>query len=146
MKFLLMIQKRVEVLVAIGVISLLGVMLLPLPAFLLDLLLSFSIALSVIILITSIYIQKPLDFSVFPSLLLITTLFRLSLNIAATKVILLKGNEGASAVSNVLSAFGNFVVGGNYAVGLIIFLILIIVNFVVITKGSGRIAEVSRWQ
>lgn len=138
-----MIQKSGEVLVAISMIALLGVMLIPLPAFLLDLLLSLSIAFSVVILITSVYIQKPLDFSVFPSLLLITTLYRLSLNVASTKLILLKGSEGVGAVSDVISSFGNFVVGGNYAVGFIVFLILVIVNFVVITKGSGRIAEVA---
>jgi flagellar biosynthesis protein FlhA len=143
MKFLELLKKRGDVLLAVCIVSILGVMLLPLHPLILDLLLSISIALSVVILITSVYILKPLDFSVFPSLLLITTLFRLSLNIASTRLILLRGNEGTAAAGHVIMAFGNFVVGGNYAVGLIIFLILVVVNFVVITKGAGRIAEVA---
>ncbi len=142
MKFLTLLQQKGDIIVSVCLVALLGVILLPLPAFLLDMLLSFSIAFSIVILITSVYIQKPLDFSVFPSLLLITTLYRLSLNIASTKLILLKGGEGIGAVGSVISSFGNFVVGGNYVVGFIIFLILVVVNFVVITKGSGRIAEV----
>jgi flagellar biosynthesis protein FlhA len=105
--------------------------------------LTLSISLSVTILITSVYIKKPLDFSVLPSLLLMATLFRLSLNIATTRLILLSGNEGIDAAGQVIKSFGSFVVGGNYAVGIIIFLILVIVNFIVITKGSGRIAEVA---
>ncbi len=143
MKFLELLKKRGDVLLAVCIVSILGVMLLPLHPLILDLLLSISIALSVVILITSVYILKPLDFSVFPSLLLITTLFRLALNIASTRLILLKGNEGTAAAGHVIMAFGNFVVGGNYAVGFIIFLILVVVNFVVITKGAGRIAEVA---
>ncbi len=118
-------------------------MLLPIPPFILDVFLSISIALSIVIIITSVYIRKPLDFSIFPSLLLMVTLFRLALNIAATRLILLRGSEGVEAAGDVIKAFGSFVVGGNYAVGMIIFVILIIVNFVVITKGSGRIAEVA---
>jgi len=129
--------------VAVSMVALLGIMLLPMPTFVLDLLLSLSIALGVVIMITAVYINKPLDFFVFPSLLLMTTLYRLSLNIATTKLILLKGNEGVGAVGRVIQSFGSFVVGGNYAVGFIVFLILVIVNFVVITKGSVRIAEVS---
>ncbi len=143
MKILTLIQQRGDVVVAVSMVAVLGVMLLPLPPFLLDVLLSFSIALSVVILITSVYVQKPLDFSVFPSLLLMATLYRLSLNIASTRLILLKGNEGVDAAGQVIKSFGSFVVGGNYAVGLIIFLILVVVNFVVITKGAGRIAEVA---
>lgn len=143
MKFLEILQKKGEVFVAVGVVSLLGVMLIPMPPFLLDLLLALSISLAVLILINSVYVKRPLDFSVFPSLLLITTLYRLSLNVASTKLILLKGHEGTDAAGAVIKSFGNFVVGGNYLVGFIIFLILIIVNFVVITKGAGRIAEVA---
>jgi flagellar biosynthesis protein FlhA len=143
MNFLGMFQKREDVAVAIMMVSVIGVMLMPLPPFLLDLLLTLSISLSVTILITSIYIKKPMDFSVLPSLLLMATLYRLSLNVATTRLILLRGNEGSSAAGQVIESFGNFVVGGNYAVGIIIFLILVIVNFVVITKGSGRIAEVA---
>ncbi|MDA8083609.1 MAG: flagellar biosynthesis protein FlhA [Nitrospiraceae bacterium] len=143
MKFLELVKQRGDVLIALCIVSILGVMLLPLHPLILDLLLSISIALSVVILVTSVYILKPLDFSVFPSLLLVTTLFRLSLNIASTRLILLRGNEGTAAAGHVIMAFGNFVVGGNYAVGFIIFLILVVVNFVVITKGAGRIAEVA---
>ncbi|MBI4620033.1 MAG: flagellar biosynthesis protein FlhA [Desulfobacterales bacterium] len=143
MNFLELIQKRGGVFVAIGVVSILGVMILPIPPFVLDILLSFSISLSIIILVTGIYIKKPLDLSVFPSMLLITTLYRLALNIASTRLILLRGNEGMDAAGEVIKSFGNFVVGGNYAVGFVVFLILVIVNFVVITKGSGRIAEVA---
>ncbi len=143
MKYLELIRKRGDVLVAMSIIVLLGVMLVPLPAFLLDLFLSVSIALAVVILVISVYLERPLDFSVFPSLLLMTTLFRLSLNIASTKLILLRGNEGPDAAGHVIQSFGNFVVGGNYVVGFIVFLILVVVNFVVITKGAGRIAEVA---
>ncbi|PJB31443.1 MAG: EscV/YscV/HrcV family type III secretion system export apparatus protein, partial [Deltaproteobacteria bacterium CG_4_9_14_3_um_filter_65_9] len=118
-------------------------MLVPLPTFILDLFLSVSIALGVVILVISVYLKRPLDFSVFPSLLLMTTLFRLSLNIASTKLILLHGSDGPDAAGHVIQSFGNFVVGGNYVVGFIVFLILVVVNFVVITKGAGRIAEVA---
>lgn len=138
-----MLKQREDIAVAIGMVSVIGVMLLPLPSFLLDILLSMSISLAITILITSIYIRKPLDFSVLPSILLMSTLYRLSLNVATTRLILLRGNEGVDAAGQVIKSFGNFVVGGNYAVGIIIFLILVIVNFVVITKGSGRIAEVA---
>lgn len=143
MRFLRLIQQRGDILIATGVVSVLGVMILPVPAFMLDILLSFSISLAIVIIVTGIYIRKPLDFSVFPSILLITTLYRLALNIASTRLILLKGNEGIDAAGQVIKSFGSFVVGGNYAVGFIVFLILVIVNFVVITKGAGRIAEVS---
>ncbi len=143
MKLLAMLNKREDVVVAVILVAIIGVMLLPLPPFLLDILLTLSISLSITILVTSVYIKKPLDFSVLPTLLLITTLFRLALNVATTRLILLRGNEGVDAAGQVVKAFGNFVVGGDYAVGIIIFLILVIVNFVVITKGSGRIAEVA---
>lgn len=128
---------------AVGVVAILLVMVIPLPTLLLDILLSLSITFSLIILLTSLYITNPLELSTFPSLLLVTTLFRLSLNIASTRLILLHGNEGISAAGHVIRSFGSFVVGGNYLVGLVIFIILVIINFVVITKGSGRIAEVA---
>src|SRR4030066_848029 len=143
MNFLTLIKQRGDIIVAIAVVTILGVMILPVPPFALDMFLSFSIALSIVIIITSIYIKKPLDFSVFPSILLIATLDRLSLNVASTRLILLRGNEGIDAAGQVIKSFGNFVVGGNYAVGLTVFLILVVINFIVITKGSGRIAEVA---
>lgn len=143
MNILAMIKQREDVAVAVMMVSVIGVMLLPMPPFLLDIFLSLSISLALTILITSIYIRKPLDFSVLPSVLLMATLYRLSLNVATTRIILLKGNEGVDAAGSVIKSFGNFVVGGNYAVGIIIFLILVIVNFIVITKGAGRIAEVA---
>jgi len=129
--------------IAMGVIAILMVMIVPIPTFLLDILLSFSIAISIIILLMSMYVLKPLQFSVFPSVLLIVTLLRLSLNVASTRLILLHGNEGTSAAGQVIQAFGTFVVGGNYVVGLIVFLVLVLINFVVITKGATRVAEVS---
>ncbi|MDI6762823.1 MAG: flagellar biosynthesis protein FlhA [Thermodesulfobacteriota bacterium] len=134
---------QADLYLAAGVVSILLVMILPLPALLLDILLSVSITFSLIILLTSLYIKTPLEFSTFPSLLLLTTLFRLSLNIATTRLILLHGNEGTAAAGQVIKSFGHFVIGGNYFVGFIIFSILIIINFIVITKGSGRIAEVA---
>ncbi len=143
MKYLKFLKQREDVAVAIIMVSVIGVMLLPLPPFFLDILLSISVSLSLTILITSIYIRKPLDFSVMPTILLMATLYRLALNVATTRLILLNGSEGVESAGQVIKSFGNFVVGGNYAVGIIIFLILVIVNFVVITKGSGRIAEVA---
>ncbi len=134
---------RSEVFLGLGVIALLLVMVIPLPTLLLDILLSLSFTLSLIILLTALNITKPLDFSTFPAVLLLSTLFRLSLNIASTRLILLHGNEGISAAGAVIKSFGSFVVGGNYFVGFVIFIILVIINFVVITKGSGRIAEVA---
>jgi flagellar biosynthesis protein FlhA len=132
-----------EIIMALGVVAILLVMVIPLPTLVLDILLSFSITVSLLVLLTSMSITHPLEFSTFPSILLLTTLFRLSLNIASTRLILLHGNEGTSAAGVVIRSFGNFVVGGNYLVGFIIFIILVIINFVVITKGSGRIAEVA---
>ncbi len=129
--------------IAMGVIAILMVMILPIPTFLLDVLLSFSIAISIIILLMSMYVLKPLQFSVFPSILLMVTLLRLSLNVASTRLILLHGSEGTSAAGQVIQSFGTFVVGGNYVVGLIVFLVLVLINFVVITKGATRVAEVS---
>ena len=128
---------------AVGVIGILLVMLVPLPTFILDILLSFSITVSIIILLMSMYVLKPLDFSVFPSVLLTVTLLRLSLNVASTRLILLHGHEGTGAAGQVIKAFGSFVVGGNYVVGMIVFSVLVLINFVVITKGATRIAEVA---
>lgn len=128
---------------AVGVVAILLVMIVPLPPFILDILLTFSLTFGLVILLMSMYSASPLDFSVFPSLLLITTLFRLSLNVASTRLILSYGNEGAEAAGRVIKAFGTFVIGGNYVIGAIVFFIMVIINFVVITKGAGRIAEVA---
>jgi flagellar biosynthesis protein FlhA len=137
-------SQQSELALALGLIVILGVMVVPLPVFVLDLFLAFSIAISIGILLMSIYARKPLDFSTFPSILLITTLLRLSLNVASTRNILLNGaTEGTKAAGHIIEAFGEFVVGGNYAVGIIIFMILVVINFIVITKGAGRVAEVS---
>src|SRR3989337_773824 len=125
------------------VIMILAMMILPLPPFLLDILFTFNIALAIIVLLVSLYSLKPLAFAVFPTVLLITTLLRLSLNVASTRVVLLEGHTGPDAAGKVIEAFGHFLVGGNYAVGLVVFVILLVMNFVVITKGAGRIAEVS---
>lgn len=135
--------KHPDILMSVGVVGILMVMLIPLPRFFLDLLLSFNITLSIIILLVGMQVRRPLEFSVFPSILLMVTLLRLALNIASTRLILLHGNEGVAAAGEVIRAFGNFVVGGNYTVGLVVFIILVIINFVVITKGAGRVAEVA---
>ncbi|WP_395060820.1 flagellar biosynthesis protein FlhA [Paraburkholderia silvatlantica] len=121
----------------------LGMMILPLPPFLLDLLFTFNIALSVMVLLVSMYTMKPLDFAAFPSVLLFSTLLRLSLNVASTRVVLLEGHTGPGAAGQVIESFGHFLVGGNFAVGIVLFVILMVINFMVITKGAGRIAEVS---
>jgi len=118
-------------------------MVMPLPPFILDLLFTFNIALAMIVLLASVYASRPLDFSVFPTVLLIATLMRLALNVASTRVVLLEGHHGTDAAGRVIQAFGEFVVGGNYAVGLVVFAILVIINFVVVTKGAGRISEVT---
>ena len=125
------------------IIMILSMMVLPLPPFVLDLLFTFNIAISVMVLLVAMYTMRPLDFSVFPTVLLVTTLLRLSLNVASTRVVLLEGHSGPDAAGKVIEAFGHFLVGGNYAVGLVVFIILVVINFVVITKGAGRIAEVS---
>jgi flagellar biosynthesis protein FlhA len=132
-----------DVIMGIAAMSILMVMIIPIPAMLLDLFLTFNITFALVILLVGLYVLRPLDFSSFPSVLLLATLFRLSLNIASTRLILLHGNEGIHAAGSVIKAFGSFVVGGNYVVGLIVFIILVVVNFVVITKGAGRIAEVA---
>jgi len=132
-----------NIIAAAGVVGILLLMILPLPAPALDLFLALNITISLLVFLLSLYILRPLDFPVFPSLLLITTLFRLSLNIASTRLILLHGHEGVDAAGKIIMGFGHFVVGGNFVVGAIVFFILVIINFVVITKGAGRIAEVA---
>src|SRR5919108_5634038 len=128
---------------ALGLTGVIILMVLPVPAFLMDFSLVMSIALSLTILIVSLYVKEALEFSAFPSVLLFATLFRLALNVASTRLILLRGEQGSSAAGHVIAAFGQFVVAGNYAVGLIVFIILVIINFIVITKGATRIAEVA---
>jgi len=129
--------------VVIFVMAILAIIIVPLPSGMLDILLTVSMALAVLILLISLYVPKPTDLTTFPTLILILTLFRLSLNIATTRMILSKGNEGPDAVSSIISSFGNFVVGGNYVIGIIVFSILVLINFMVITKGSTRVAEVA---
>ena len=135
--------RRGDILLAIGVLGIMVVLILPLPPVLLDLFLAVSIIFSVLILMTALFIQHPLEFTAFPTVLLIATMLRLSLNLASTRLILSNGHEGTSAAGHVIEAFGAFVMGGNFVIGIIVFAILIIVNFMVITKGSGRIAEVA---
>lgn len=137
------ILKRGDLTLAFGVLTILVVLILPLPAMVLDLFLAISITLSVLILMTALFIQAPLEFSAFPTVLLISTMLRLSLNMASTRLILAHGHEGSAAAGHVIEAFGSFVMSGNFVIGIIVFTILVIVNFVVITKGSGRIAEVA---
>ncbi|BBP45555.1 flagellar biosynthesis protein FlhA [Thiosulfatimonas sediminis] len=129
--------------VPFGVLALLGMVTIPLPPFLLDVFFTFNIALSLVVLMVTLYAKRPLDFAIFPTIILLSTLFRLSLNIASTRVILLEGHNGGASAGDVIEAFGEFVIGGNYAVGLVVFAILVVINFVVITKGAGRVAEVS---
>lgn len=135
--------KNTDLFIAFGMLAILAVMIIPLPPFMLDISLTFSLAISVLILLVSLYTQRALDFTSFPSLLLMTTLFRLSLNVATTRLILTHGHEGDKAAGDVIASFANFVVGGNYVIGFIMFVILIVINFIVITKGSGRVAEVA---
>ncbi|NDP49370.1 MAG: flagellar biosynthesis protein FlhA, partial [Sulfuriferula multivorans] len=125
------------------VLLILAMMVLPLPTFMLDVLFTLNIALAMIVMLVSLNARRPLDFSVFPTVLLLTTLLRLSLNVASTRIILMQGHTGPDAAGKVIESFGNFLVGGNYVVGFVVFLILVIINFVVITKGAGRIAEVA---
>ena len=125
------------------VLAALGMVILPLPPFLLDILFSFNIALALVVLLVTVYTMKPVEFGMFPAVLLIATIMRLALNVASTRVVLLEGHNGGDSAGKVIEAFGSVVIGGNYAVGLVVFLILIIINFVVITKGAGRISEVS---
>ena len=135
--------KNTDLFIAFGVLAIIGVMIIPLPAVMLDIALTFSLAISLLILLTSIYVTRTLDFTSFPSLLLMTTLFRLALNVATTRLILSHGHEGPSAAGGVIQAFANVIVGNNYVTGFIIFAILVVINFIVITKGSGRVAEVA---
>ncbi|MDP4537551.1 flagellar biosynthesis protein FlhA [Alkalimonas collagenimarina] len=125
------------------IMAALSMVVLPLPAFLLDILFSFNIALALVVLLVTIYTLRPLDFGIFPTVLLVATIMRLALNVASTRIVLLEGHQGGDAAGKVIEAFGSVVIGGNYAVGLVVFFILIIINFVVITKGAGRIAEVT---
>ena len=134
---------RTDILAAFGLVSILLIMIMPIPALLLDLLLAMNITIGLLILIISLYIVKAVEFSIFPSILLTTTLFRLALNVASTRLILLHGDEGPGAAGSVIQAFGQFVVGGNYVIGVVIFVILVLINFMVITKGAGRVAEVA---
>ncbi len=135
--------KRGDIALAVGVLTILVVLILPLPPALFDISLAISIILSVLILMTALFIHTPLEFSSFPTVLLIATMLRLALNLASTRLILAHGHEGTDAAGHVIQAFGNFVIAGNFVIGIIVFTILVIVNFVVITKGSGRIAEVA---
>ena len=135
--------KKSDLGLAIGIMAILVVLILPLPTWLLDISLAFSLSFSILILMTAVFIRKPLEFSSFPAILLITTMLRLALNLASTRLILGRGNEGTAASGYVIQAFGKLIMQGNFVIGLIVFAILIIVNFVVITKGSGRIAEVA---
>jgi flagellar biosynthesis protein FlhA len=125
------------------VIMMLAMVVIPLPPMALDMLFTFNIAFGLVVLLVSIYALRPLDFTVFPTILLVATLLRLALNIASTRVVLLEGHTGTAAAGKVIEAFGDFVIGGNYAVGLVVFAILVIINFVVVTKGAGRVSEVS---
>ena len=137
------ISKNSDISIAVAAVAILIFMVLPLPPMLLDLLIAFNITFALVILLASMYTLRPLDLSAFPSILLLVTLFRLALNVASTRIILIHGNEGAMAAGKVIHAFGSFVVGGNYLVGMIVFIILVVINFMVITKGAGRIAEVA---
>ncbi len=137
------LTRNSDIFVSVGVIGTLIIMILPMPTWLLDVLLSFNITFSIVVILVSMYVVESLEISIFPTLLLMTTLLRLALNISSTRLILLNGDQGTAAAGQVIKAFGSFVVGGNYVVGIVVFAILVIINFVVITKGSGRIAEVA---
>lgn len=141
--FLARLKSGSDIFVAVCVVFVILIMIVPLNSFFIDIFITLSISVSLLILFISMYIGKPLDFSVFPSVLLIVTLFRLSLNIASTRLILVHGDEGSHAAGQIIKGFGSFIVGGNYVVGAVVFLILMIINFVVITKGAGRVAEVA---
>ena len=132
-----------QMLAPLLIVLILSMMVLPLPPFVLDVFFTFNIAISVMVLLVAMYTMKPLDFSIFPTVLLVTTLLRLSLNVASTRIVLLHGHNGPDAAGKVIEAFGHFLVGGNYAVGIVVFIILTLINFIVITKGAGRIAEVT---
>jgi len=129
--------------IPIVLLAMLAMVVLPLPPMMLDTLFTFNICLSLIIILAVMYVLRPLDLAAFPTVLLVATLLRLALNVASTRVVLLDGHTGTDAAGKVIEAFGEFVVGGNYAVGMVIFSILVIINFVVVTKGAGRVSEVS---
>ena len=135
--------RMADIFVFVGVVGLLSIMIVPLPSFMLDLLLSTNIAFSLVILLVALTTRSILEFNLFPTILLLATLFRLSLNVASTRLILLHGQNGTVAAGHVIQSFGRFVIGGSYAVGLVIFLIFVVINFVVVTRGAGRIAEVA---
>ncbi|TYQ13850.1 UNVERIFIED_ORG: flagellar biosynthesis protein FlhA [Zoogloea ramigera] len=135
-------QNKSSLAAPIFLIMMLSMMILPLPAFVLDIFFTFNIALAIVVLLTSLYTVKPLDFMAFPTVLLVSTMLRLSLNVASTRVVLTEGHTGADAAGKVVEAFGHFLIGGNYTVGIVVFIILTIINFIVVTKGAGRIAEV----
>ena len=135
-------QNKSSLAAPIFLIMMLAMMILPLPAFVLDIFFTFNIALAIVVLLTSLYTVKPLDFMAFPTVLLVSTMLRLSLNVASTRVVLTEGHTGADAAGKVVEAFGHFLIGGNYTVGIVVFIILTIINFIVVTKGAGRIAEV----
>ncbi|HCP79645.1 MAG TPA: flagellar biosynthesis protein FlhA, partial [Pusillimonas sp.] len=124
------------------ILMVLSMMVLPLPPVILDLLFTFNISMAIMVLLVAMFTKKPLDFAAFPAVLLFTTLLRLALNVASTRVVLLNGHQGPDSAGQVIEAFGHFLIGGNFAVGIIVFIILVIINFMVITKGAGRIAEV----
>src|SRR6185295_14231183 len=134
---------RIGVGVPLGLISILAMLILPLPPLVLDILFTFNIALSLVIVMAVFQVKRPLEFAIFPTVLLLVTLLRLALNVASTRVVLMHGHEGSHAAGKVIAAFGEFVIGGNYAVGAVVFIILTIINFVVVTKGAGRVSEVS---
>ena len=137
------LSKRSDVMASMGLVAILMIMIIPLPSIMLDLFLSMNITLALLILVISLYTVKAIDFSIFPSILLTTTLFRLALNVASTRLILINGDQGPDAAGSVIESFGQFVVGGNYVVGIVIFAILVLINFLVIVKGAGRVAEVA---
>src|SRR5690349_2998386 len=134
---------RIGIGLPLGVLAILAMVVLPLPPIALDALFTFNIALSIVIVMSVFYVARPVEFGVFPTILLIATLLRLALNVASTRVVLLNGHTGSHAAGHVIESFGQFVIGGNFAVGVVVFIILTIINFVVVTKGSGRISEVS---
>ena len=139
----LTVPERMDLIVGIAVIGIIAVMLIPVPSYLLDFLLAINITLSVILLMLSLYIKEPIAFSVFPTILLLTTLYRLSLNVASTRLILLEGANGSSAAGKVIESFGQFVVGGNYVVGFVLFLVLIAIQYIVVNHGAVRTSEVT---
>src|SRR3982750_2555865 len=134
---------RLGIGIPLGLIAILAMMILPLPPIVLDILFTFNIALSLVIVMAVFNVRRPLEFAIFPTVLLLVTILRLALNVASTRVVLMHGHEGAHAAGKVIAAFGEFVIGGNYAVGAVVFIILTIINFVVVTKGAGRVSEVS---